>query len=1072
MYNINLLLQKMLKSLLLIWTCQGIYSFNLDYEYTVFKQGPADSLFGFSVTEYNSGSKAWIIVGAPLANSSYLKGSDHLNSGGIYKCDPASPSSDCSQVSDQIMFDDKDNNGQETKAGQWLGVSLDTYGIGQPIIGCAHRYINHLNGNYRLLEGKCWTIGSDFSPIGEVDPCRKRNEEEKSSNLNHQVYGWCQAGIGLKAIDETEIGHRYLVGAIGSKDFVGTVFLDVDGDLSETYVNVSASWVDSYFGYSVAYGNFFSSNVKGFASGGPRHQSFGKVLLYNDVKSNMPTQELPEIFDEFQIASGFGIALCAIDSDNNMFSELIVGAPFYAESTSIYNHGKVYVYEKSFKMNKLVLIKELYGNRDGVSDVNAHFGYALANAGDLNKDGFPDLVVGAPYENNGQGAVYVFQGAKSGLITKYSQYIVASSVMSGLTKRSLNVPLKAFGRSLATGFDMDNNGYNDVLVGAYASNQVVLLRSRPVIEVHIKVTFTPENINISDRHCSVDGKLTPCFNMTFCYNFTERNANIYKNTDTIPIKYTIIADAIQRPRINFFKNGKNKISETRLTSKDLKCIALNLYFVSNKDGVIQIYPDITFEVMYSIPYGENEFPKPDASNKDVVSLDKYPRLDENFLDGKNVNVNIKKLKLAFQRECSDCIPDLSLSAQKLQTYRLGRKTLVINVTVENKGQDPAFDVEIRFRFPKDISLDSMIITNVIKYCQNNICEVTNKLGKQAKLVVGVVLNMNSFGPSSENNVQMSINSANLEKNATLGDNSINIQIDVKVEADVEIMGGISTQQVTYGGKILGESAMKSVNDIGDSVEHKYVIHNNGPDTVPNVNVTIFWPTELKSGKHLLYLTDVKPSTTTVQCITPSLNLLHLLGAKSVLVEDQGKSDAGASFKPRKIRDLSDAITSNVNVTVEKDTRKKDGTILNCTTAKCLPIRCTIEKFAASQTVAITIYSKLWKSSLLIDYYGEVLTVVSSAEVSVGANTSYLADPNNNNNAIEIFTNIQPVFAPVSKEKIATWMIALAAIAGIILLALLVFGFWKLGFFKRKRTDSKYASKSDDKADKSLLSNKR
>ena len=32
-----------------------------------------------------------------------------------------------------------------------------------------------------------------------------------------------------------------------------------------------------------------------------------------------------------------------------------------------------------------------------------------------------DLVVGAPYEDGGQGAVYVFQGSNNGLITKYSQ---------------------------------------------------------------------------------------------------------------------------------------------------------------------------------------------------------------------------------------------------------------------------------------------------------------------------------------------------------------------------------------------------------------------------------------------------------------------------------------------------------------------------------------------------------------------------------------------------------------------------------------------------------------------------
>ena len=47
-----------------------------------------------------------IVVGAPLANSSYLKGADSVKSGAVYKCDVTSPNSDCSQPLDQIKFDE------------------------------------------------------------------------------------------------------------------------------------------------------------------------------------------------------------------------------------------------------------------------------------------------------------------------------------------------------------------------------------------------------------------------------------------------------------------------------------------------------------------------------------------------------------------------------------------------------------------------------------------------------------------------------------------------------------------------------------------------------------------------------------------------------------------------------------------------------------------------------------------------------------------------------------------------------------------------------------------------------
>ena len=42
--------------------------------------------------------------------------------------------------------------------------------------------------------------------------------------------------------------------------------------------------------------------------------------------------------------------------------------------------------------------------------VKGRFGSAIASVGDLDGDGNEDLVVGSPYENDGQGAVRVFYG--------------------------------------------------------------------------------------------------------------------------------------------------------------------------------------------------------------------------------------------------------------------------------------------------------------------------------------------------------------------------------------------------------------------------------------------------------------------------------------------------------------------------------------------------------------------------------------------------------------------------------------------------------------------------------------
>lgn len=51
------------------------------------------------------------------------------------------------------------------------------------------------------------------------------------------------------------------------------------------------------------------------------------------------------------------------------------------------------------------------------------FGFALTNLGDLNKDGYEDIAIGAPYE--GKGTVYIYLGSKNGIITTPSQVFKA-----------------------------------------------------------------------------------------------------------------------------------------------------------------------------------------------------------------------------------------------------------------------------------------------------------------------------------------------------------------------------------------------------------------------------------------------------------------------------------------------------------------------------------------------------------------------------------------------------------------------------------------------------------------------
>ena len=53
-----------------------------------------------------------------------------------------------------------------------------------------------------------------------------------------------------------------------------------------------------------------------------------------------------------------------------------------------------------------------------VGEGGVRYGEAIANVGDVNQDGFEDFAVGAPYQDDGAGVVYIYFGRTNRLLDK------------------------------------------------------------------------------------------------------------------------------------------------------------------------------------------------------------------------------------------------------------------------------------------------------------------------------------------------------------------------------------------------------------------------------------------------------------------------------------------------------------------------------------------------------------------------------------------------------------------------------------------------------------------------------
>ena len=62
--------------------------------------------------------------------------------------------------------------------------------------------------------------------------------------------------------------------------------------------------------------------------------------------------------------------------------------------------------------------------------------------------------------------------------------------------------LSTFGYSLSGGTDLDGNSYPDLLVGAFGSDQVLLLRGKPIMNMIVEIQDMPgERTSASKDKC-------------------------------------------------------------------------------------------------------------------------------------------------------------------------------------------------------------------------------------------------------------------------------------------------------------------------------------------------------------------------------------------------------------------------------------------------------------------------------------------------------------------------------------------------------------------------------------------
>ncbi|XP_043549574.1 integrin alpha-6-like isoform X1 [Chiloscyllium plagiosum] len=1026
-------------------------AFNLDTENVIKKTGKPSSLFGFSLAMHwqrKPRDQKMLLVGAPKAEG--LPNQKATITGGLYKCPITAEENDCVRV----IFDDNADLTQESKENQWMGVSVRSQGPGGKVMVCAHRYElrRYVNkpDEARDVTGQCYVLSQDL--------VFRENETDKNVKLcvgrlrGHEKFGICQQGVASAFSNN---GTYFVYGAPGAYNWKGIVHveeiknieeLNFDGpyevgDESKRDEKLIPVPANSYLGFSLDSGKGITSKKTfTFVSGAPRANHAGAVvfLKIEERTRNLMTEH---VLDGEGLASSFGYDVAVVDLNQDSWLDLVVGAPqFFDRETGI--GGAAYVYINQEGNWKNIQPIRLNGTKDSM------FGLAVENIGDINQDGYPDIAVGAPYEENGK--VYIYHGSSSGINTEPSQILDGNDV---------GIPL--FGYSLAGNLDVDANKYPDLAVGSL-SDVVVMYRARPVIQITKRVTTTPNIIDMKKSYCRNNQGF--CMSVEACFMYTTHPSGF---NSRIIVNYWIEADTARhkmgrKPRVRFISPGD--VSTNNVTGSLIlnmqgkeKCV--------NKELQLQ---EPIYDILHPIPISVGVLLKQSRRKKrqDSNLIDLLPVLEKS--DPQRTQVEFLKegcgsdgicksnLKLEYefcsrdQNQQNNFIPlpkDKTIPVFKLKD----QKDIGLKITVTNKPSDPkrpeedgddAHEAHLTATFPDTLTYSTYrpLTSNSDKIlCTANqngsqaVCDLGNPLKRGSEVVFYLVMSTAGITLDTRNlNINLQLDTTSEQANV-----STIASAQVMIELLLSLVGAAKPSQVYFGGSPIGESAMKTEEDIGSLIQYEFRIIHLGTSrkTLNNTWLQIRWPKEINNGKWLLYLVKIdSKGIDNIKCMPENE------------INNQNLREVPNQIRKRRQLEANGPKKSRITLSPKRKYITLDCDQMN--TTRCVDIKCPLQGLDSSAFLVLR--SRLWNTTFLEEFSKlNYLDIIVKATITAESQAKNIVI---NNAETKVRVTVFPEKTENHYFGVPWWIVFVAILVGILLLALLVFLLWKCGFFKRSHYD--------------------
>uniref|UniRef100_A0A8C3PJ47 Integrin subunit alpha 3 n=1 Tax=Calidris pygmaea TaxID=425635 RepID=A0A8C3PJ47_9CHAR len=650
-----------------------------------------------------------------------------------------------------------------------------------------------------------------------------------------------------------------------------------------------------------------------------------------------------------------------------------------------------------------------------------------------------DLVVGAPYyferKQEVGGAVYVYMNEVGGFQLNPSLVLTGPSY-------------SAFGFAVASIGDINQDGFQDIAVGApfegpgkvyiyHSSAEGLQDKPRQVISgsdlgpasmrtfgyslsggLDVDGNSYPDLLPVPTRGTLVPvapftAPLCPIpplsITVTVCFAYNQ-SAGDPKYKENITLEYTLEADKDRHPPRVRFGGTQSATYRGTFPMPETRCQSQELLLLENIRD--KLHP-IVLSMNYSLKEKSRTF------QLGPESLDAFPVLNQ---DQSHKN----ETKVEFQKECGSdnkCYSNLQLQSsfvtdqnQSLPSRDVRKLYLSINITnvptTPSIGED-AHEALLNVTVPPNLLPSSVRPSGACTFGETVLCELGNPFKRNQRAE-----------QSTQEDLQPVV---------------AKLLVDYSIQAS-------SHAQSHFSGTVVGESAMRSEQDVGSPLTFDFQVTTKG-ESLGNLGTILLgfeWPYEIPNGKWLLYPTEILINGNET-CQPPGgvINPLNL-----TLLEDQAPS--------RQRRELDPPEPAEPPVTLATAKKAKSEVVLSCFegTAQCIWFECPL--LDTQNPTTFSIRARVWNSTFIEEYSNfDRVKVAGTATLFL---RTHVPTINMRNHTVRFSVDVDSELTEEQPAEIALWLVLVAVAAGLLLLGLIILLLWKCGFFRRANTRAMYEAK--------------